>query len=461
MSSPDGAQRVTVRPIVLAAGVGKRMRSRLPKVLHRICGRPMIRYVLAAVEEAGLSRPIVVVGRGAEAVQVEVGDGATFVVQAQQRGTAHAVMTGLEAATGDEAVLVLYGDVPLLSGETVRRMLEHHRDARPGITLLTAHLADPTGYGRILRGAGGTVRHIVEETDATPEERIVREINAGTYVFAGALLREGLRHVQPVNTQGEYYLTDVVAWALESGARVDALSVQDPQEVLGVNSRRDLARAEAAMRARLLDRLMDEGVTVLDPATTFLHADVAVGEDTVIHPGSSLEGATRVGRGCVIGPNARLVDAAIDDNVTVLASTVVQSAVGEGSRVGPYSHLRPGSRLGRGVEIGNFAEVKNSTIGDGTKVHHKSYLGDATVGERVNIGAGTITCNLRDRTGKKWPTIIEDDAFIGSDTMLVAPVRVGKGATTGAGSVVTKDVPPGAVAVGVPARVIRHSEVGG
>ena len=452
---------MTVRPIILAAGVGKRMRSSLPKVLHRICGRPMIRYVLAAVDEAGLGRPVVVVGRGAEAVQVEVGDGATFVVQAEQKGTAHALLVGLEAAPDGEAVLVLYGDVPLLTGQTLERLVAQYRDARPGVTLLTASLPDPAGYGRIVRGTGGTVTRIVEEADASPDERAIREINAGTYVFDGALLREGLRHVQPTNAQGEYYLTDVIAWTLSRGARVDALPVDDPVEVLGVNSRRDLARAEAAMRERLLDRLMDGGVTVVDPQTTYVHADVAVGEDTIIQPGSSLEGTTRIGRGCVIGPNARLVDATIGDGAAVVASTVVQSTLGEGSRIGPYSHLRPGSRIGRRVEIGNFAEVKNSTIGDGSKVHHKSYLGDATIGERVNIGAGTITCNLRDRSGKKWPTIIEDEAFIGSDTMLVAPLRIGKGATTGAGSVVTKDVPPGAVVVGVPARVVRPSEVGG
>jgi bifunctional UDP-N-acetylglucosamine pyrophosphorylase/glucosamine-1-phosphate N-acetyltransferase len=301
----------------------------------------------------------------------------------------------------------------------------------------------------------------VEEADAGPAERAITEVNAGTYVFAGALLREGLRHVRPTNAQGEYYLTDVVAWTLARDARVDALAVEDPAEVLGVNSRRDLARAETALRARLLERLMDAGVTVLDPAATYVHAGVAVGEDTIIHPGCSLEGTSRIGRGCVVGPNARIVDSSIGDHVTILASTVVQSSMEEGSRIGPYSHLRPGSRIGRRVEIGNFAEVKNSTIGDETKVHHKTYLGDATIGRRVNIGAGTVTCNLRDRSGKKWPTVIEDEAFIGSDTMLIAPVRIGHGASTGAGAVVTKDVPPGAVVAGVPARLIRTSEVGG
>ncbi len=450
---------MTIQPIILAAGVGKRMRSALPKVLHRVCGRPMIRYVLAAVEEAGLPRPVVVVGRGAEAVRAELGDAADFVEQSEQKGTAHAVMVGLEAVPGAEAVLVLYGDLPLLTASPLRRLVRHHQKTRPGITLLTADVSDPTGYGRIVRAAGGAVARIVEEPDTSAEEKSIREINAGTYVFDGSLLREGLRHVQPTNAQGEYYLTDVVAWSLAQGARVDPLSVDDPAEILGVNSRRDLAQAEAAMRSRVLSRLMDAGVTIADLQTTYVHADVVVGEDTVILPGSSLEGATRIGRGCVIGPEARLVDAVIADGVMVQASTIEHSTMGEGSRIGPYSHLRPGTHVGRGVEVGNFAEIKNSTIGDGTKIHHKSYIGDATLGERVNVGAGTVTCNLRDRSGKKWPTVIEDEAFIGSDTMLVAPVRIGRGASTGAGSVVTKDIPAGAVAVGVPARVIRRSEV--
>jgi bifunctional UDP-N-acetylglucosamine pyrophosphorylase/glucosamine-1-phosphate N-acetyltransferase len=446
-----------VRPIILAAGVGLRMKSTLPKVLHRVCGRPMIRYVLDAAAEAGFGRPVVVVGRGADAVRAEVGEGALFAEQPEQRGTADAVRVGLGAADEGE-ILVLYGDVPLVRPATLRGLVARHREARPAITVLTARLHDPTGYGRIVRGPDGGVARIVEEADASPEERAIREINPGTYVFDGAALREGLGQLRPANVQGEYYLTDLIGWALASGRRVEAVAAGDSVEVLGVNSRRDLALVESAMRTRLLEGLMDAGVTVVDPQTTYVHAGVAVGEETVIHPGCSLEGATRVGRGCVLGPNARLVDAAIGERVTVLASTIVHATMADGSRIGPYSHLRPGTRVGRGVEIGNFAEMKNSTIGDRSKVHHKSYLGDATVGERVNIGAGTITCNLRDRSGTKWPTVIEDDAFIGSDSMLVAPVRIGRGATTGAGSVVTKDVPAGAVVVGVPARILRSDE---
>ncbi|MBI3974986.1 MAG: NTP transferase domain-containing protein, partial [Armatimonadetes bacterium] len=346
-----------VRPLILAAGVGKRMHSALPKVLHRVCGRPMIRYVLDAVEEAGLGWPVVVVGRGAEAVRAEVGDAATFVEQPEQRGTADAVRVGLDAVGEAETVLVLYGDVPLLTADTLRRLLAHHSEHRPGITILTGLPPDPTGYGRVVRGEAGAVARIVEEADASPEEREIREINAGIYLFDGALLRDGLPQVRPSNVQGEYYLTDVVGWALERGARVDALAEEDDEISWGVNTRQELAHVELAMRWRLVARLMRSGVTFVDRHTTYVHTGVEVGEDTVIHPGSFLEGRTRIGRGCVIGPNARLVDATIGDGVTVLSSTIVASSMADGSRIGPYSHLRPGSRIGRGVEIGNFAEV--------------------------------------------------------------------------------------------------------
>jgi len=348
---------------------------------------------------------------------------------------------------------VLYGDTPLLTPQTIRGLVELHRSSAAAVTMLTALLAEPAGYGRVLRDRSGRVQRIVEDADASPEEKQVREINAGAYVFDPAALREALGSLAPDNAQGEYYITDTVSWLLSRGRTVSAL-VGSPEETMGINSRRELAQVEAVMRRRILDRLMDEGVTIVDPLTTYVHAGVKVGRDSVIHPESHLEGATTVGRGCTIGPQARLVDASLDDEVTVVASTVEQSIVGHGTGIGPYSHLRPGTRVGRFVEIGNFAEMKNSTVGDYTKVHHQSYLGDATIGERVNIGAGTVTCNY-DGKGK-YPTVIEDGAFIGSDTMLIAPVRIGKGAVTGAGAVVNKDVPPGALAVGVPARVIKY-----
>jgi bifunctional UDP-N-acetylglucosamine pyrophosphorylase/glucosamine-1-phosphate N-acetyltransferase len=444
-----------IEAVVLAAGKGTRMVSATPKVLHPICGRPMIAYVLETLAEVGIPSPVVVVGHGGDAVRGALGDGVRYAVQAEPLGTGHAVMQALpqlEAFGG--TVLIVYGDVPFLRAETIRALLAQHREQGAAATILTDLRDDPRGYGRVIRDAHGNVRRIVEDADASPEEREVREINAGMYAIEAGALRDAVRTLQPTNAQGEYYLTDAIAALLDRGRTVAALVVSDSQEATGINSRAELARAEAAMRSALLDRLMAGGVTVVDPAATYVHAGVRVGRDTVLHPGTSLEGRTVVGEACTIGPQARLVDAEVGDRVTIVASTVTASRVGDETRIGPYSHVRPGVRLGRGVEIGNFAELKNATVGDHTKVHHMSYLGDATVGARVNIGAGTVTCNFDGRA--KHPTVIEDGAFIGSDTMLIAPVRVGRGAVTGAGAIVKRDVPAGGVAVGIPARVIRH-----
>jgi bifunctional UDP-N-acetylglucosamine pyrophosphorylase/glucosamine-1-phosphate N-acetyltransferase len=416
----------------------------------------MIHYVLTTLAEAGIGTPVVVIGRGAEELRAQLGPNVRLAEQKEQLGTAHAVMQALPLLPEDGApVMILYGDTPFLRPSTLQALFEQHQQTRATVTLLSAIVDDPTGYGRILRDKAGTVVRVVEQTDCTPEEAQIREINAGAYVFDLPPLREALPALRPTNVQGEYYLPDTIAWFLQQGRRVRAL-VADAHEILGINSRRDLAVAEAAMREKILFQLMDAGVTIIDPSSTYIHATVTVGQDTVIHPHSFLEGHTTIGGGCVIGPQARLLDATLADRVTVVASTVTESTVGEGTRIGPYSHLRPGTRLGRSVEIGNYAELKNSTIGDYTKVHHVSYLGDATVGTHVNIGAGTITCNYRHDIRGKNPTVIEDGAFIGSDSMLIAPVRIGRGAVTGAGAVVNKDVPAGAVAVGVPARVIRH-----
>lgn len=442
-----------VRAVVLAAGKGKRMHSDLPKVLHPLCGQPLLTYVLDTLDAAGIPQPLVVIGHGADDVRALVAGRAECVEQGEPLGTGHAVMQAVPHLGPAEAVLVLYGDTPLLQPATLEALLDLHRRSGAAAAMLTAELDDPRGYGRVVRRDDGAVTRVVEEADATPEDARLREINAGTYVFEPLALREGLDALRPANAQGEYYLPDLVGWLLSTGRQVTAL-VTDAETAMGINSRRELAAAEAVMRRRLLERLMDAGVTVIDPAATYVHAQVRVGRDTVIHPQSYLEGATVVGSRCAIGPQARLVDAVLMDGVRVEASTVVGSEVGEGTTIGPYSRLRPGSRIGRFVEIGNYAEIKNSTIGDHTKVHHMSYLGDATLGARVNIGAGTVTCNYDGRG--KYPTVIEDEAFIGSDSMLIAPVRIGRGAVTGAGSVVNKDVPPGGVAVGVPARVIRY-----
>lgn len=444
-----------IEAVVLAAGKGKRMASALPKVLHKICGRPMIAYVLDTLAQVGIASPVVVVGHGAEQVRVALGDGVRYAVQAEQLGTGHAVAQALPLLEDHAGtVLIVYGDVPFLRAQTIETLLAHHRAQGAAATILTDLRDDPTGYGRVVRDGRGNVRRIVEETDASPAEREIREVNVGMYAIEAGALRDALRTLEPANAQGEYYLTDAIHALLQQEHTVAAVVVSSSGEATGINSRAELARAEAAMRAMLLDELMRAGVTVIDPQATYVHAGVRVGRDTVLHPGTALEGQTTIGAECTIGPHARLIDAEVGDRVTIVASTIERSTIAEGSTIGPYSHLRPGARIGRFVEIGNYAEIKNSTIGDRTKVHHMSYIGDATVGADVNIGAGTITCNYDGRA--KHRTVIGDRAFIGSDTMLIAPVVVGEGAYTGAGSVVKRDVPPGGVAVGMPARVIRR-----
>jgi bifunctional UDP-N-acetylglucosamine pyrophosphorylase/glucosamine-1-phosphate N-acetyltransferase len=439
---------------VLAAGKGKRMNSDLPKVLHPLCGRPLIAHVLTLLSDAGVDDPVVVIGQGADGVRAVVGSRGRCVEQREQLGTGHAAVQALPLlAEASGPVLVVYGDTPLLRPDTLHALLDRRREAGAAVAMLTTDADDPAGYGRVLRDESGHVARIVEDADAAGDDARVKEINAGTYAFAPDALRAALAALTPDNAQHEYYLTDTIGWLLARGETVVAVKAP-AEETIGINSRRDLAAAEQVMRRRILERLMDDGVTIIDPASTYVHAGIPIGRDTVIHPQSFIEGVSSVGRRCTLGPHSRLNDATVADDVAVVASTVSGSSIGEGTRIGPYSHLRPGTRVGAHVAIGNYAEMKNSVIGDYTRVHHMSYLGDATVGTRVNIGAGTVTVNY-DGT-HKHPTVIEDGAFIGSDTMLIAPVRVGRGAMTGAGSVVNKDVPDGAVVVGVPARVIRH-----
>jgi bifunctional UDP-N-acetylglucosamine pyrophosphorylase/glucosamine-1-phosphate N-acetyltransferase len=447
---------MSVAAVVLAAGKGKRMRSRLPKVLHPLCGRPMLLYVLEALRPVVQGPLVVVVGEDAERVRAVLPEGVSVAVQVHPLGTGHAVACALPHLEGFEgSVVVAYGDTPLVRPEVFRLLVERHRQEGNMATLVSTLLPDPRGYGRVIRNSDGTFCRIVEEADALPEERAIREVNTGVGCFEARGLREILPRLRADNTQGEYYLTDAFRLLREGGSRVGILRVEEGEEVMGINTRKELAQAEAALRRRVLEELMASGVTVVDPATTYVDPRARIGPDTVIHPFTVIEGETSVGQGCTLGPGAHLISARLGDGVRVWWSVVEHSEIGEGSRVGPYAHLRPGCVLGRGVEVGNFAELKNARVGDRTKVHHVSYLGDAQVGREVNIGAGTVTCNLRYGVAGKQQTVIEDGAFIGSDTMLQAPVRVGAGAVTGAGTVVTHDLPPGAVAVGVPARVIR------
>ena len=434
--------------VVLAAGKGTRMKSAEPKVLHLAAGEPLIAHVLRAARSLDPVSVVVVVGHLADRVKSAIGSvpGLRFALQEPQLGTGHALLQAEPALQGARGTLVLLsGDVPLLRGRTIRALVERHQARGAAATVLTARLDRPEGYGRIIRDDEG-ITAIVEEKDATEQERGITEINSGIYAFDLAPLFEALREIGAGNAQGEYYLPDLVRIYRRRGLPVETLVLDDPREILGVNSRKELADVSATLRSTRADELMAAGVTIVDPASTWIGADVTVGADTVLHPGTYLEGTTRIGRACVINSGVRIVDSTLDDHVVINNFCVIrESHIASGAVVGPFAHLRPLADVGENAHIGNFVELKKTRVGKGSKANHLAYLGDATIGERVNVGAGTITCNY-DGT-HKHPTIIEDGAFIGSDTQLVAPVRVGTGAYVAAGSSITEDVPPGALAI--------------
>ncbi|HET8759853.1 MAG TPA: bifunctional UDP-N-acetylglucosamine diphosphorylase/glucosamine-1-phosphate N-acetyltransferase GlmU, partial [Nitrospiria bacterium] len=436
-----------VAVVVMAAGQGKRMKSALPKVLHPVGGRPMVEYALRAADALAPAHVVVVVGHGGDAVAEWVGTRALIARQDPPRGTGDAVRCALSRIPGfSGTVAVLSGDTPLVRAETVQRMVARHRESGAAVTLATMRIEHPTGYGRVLAGPDGRVTGVVEERDATTDQRAIRDVNAGLYALDAAFLRGALESLKPDNAQGEYYLPDVIGLAVEAGLAVRGEAV-DPEEVLGVNTRAELARVEAVMRERIRRRWMAEGVTLLDPARIWIDDAVAIGPDTVIAPGAWLEGETVVGSGCRIGPSSHLTDSRLGDRVTVKDGCVIDDAVIEdGASVGPFAHLRPGTILRRDARVGNFVELKKADLGAGSKANHLSYLGDAVIGADVNIGAGTITCNYDGV--KKSKTVIEDGVFIGSDSQLVAPVTVGKGAIVAAGTTVTQDVPPDALVIG-------------
>jgi len=433
--------------VVLAAGKGTRMKSALPKVLHRVGGKSMLQHVLDAANKAGSEKNIVVVGFGGQTVKEAIGSQAEFVVQEEQLGTGHAVMQAEQLLKEfDGTVMVLCGDTPLLQGDLIAKLYNEHKQAGAKATVLTAKMPDATGYGRIIRTANGAVRKIVEQKDASAEELLVDEVNSGIYCFECAALFESLAKLNCNNAQGEYYLTDVLEILGKENEKVWAVVADDYEQTLGINSRVQLAGAEHILRRRKTIELMDQGVTIMDPASTFVDMQVTVGKDTIIYPFTWLEGSTTIGESCEIGPNSRFMDTTIGNNVTAHFSYAHECVIADDVIMGPYVHLRPATKIAKGVKIGNFVEVKNSTVGEGSKLPHLSYIGDTDIGSGVNMGCGTITVNY---DGKhKFRSTIEDDAFVGCNSNLVSPVTIGKGAYVGAGSTITKDVPPAALGIG-------------
>lgn len=426
--------------VILAAGKGTRMKSKLPKVLHKIGGKPMLQHVLDAADAAGAARKVVVVGHEAELVEAMVGEQAQMALQAEQLGTGHAVMQ-TEAVLKDfcGTVMIICGDTPLLEAAELKKFYEGHVASQAAATVLTAFMDDPAGYGRIIRDADGNVLGIVEEKDAVLEQKAIKEINTGIYCVEAPLLFEVLAILTCDNAQGEYYLTDVLAKLNAMGKKVGGVATADSDMIMGINSRRQLAEVENIMRQRILNKLMDDGVTIMDPVSTFIEKGVEIGQDTVIYPYTWLEGTTKIGEDCQIGPNVRLTNVRIGNTAELQFVYGHDCEVQDNVVIGPYVHLRPYTVIGDNVKIGNFVEVKNSHVGTGSKLPHLSYIGDSDIGSSVNIGCGCITVNYDGK--KKHRTIIEDNAFVGCNSNMVAPVTIGAGAYIGAGSTITKDVP--------------------
>ncbi len=432
--------------LILAAGAGTRMKSSKPKVAHEILKKPLVRWVVDAAHAAGIDAVTTVVGNGRDRVEPLVED-TNIVVQAEQLGTAHAVKSAHEAlGSGAGSVVVLTGDSPLIRPATIERLVELQQQQDAAVVVLTMQVEDPFGYGRIVRDAEDVVCAIVEHKDCSDDQLLITECNSGFYCFDKEFLFEALDRVSTENAQGEYYLTDVLGLAYEAGKTVVALVTDDPTECLGVNSRKQLAEATACLQRRINDHHMENGVTIMDPSATWIGPDVAIAPDTEILPMSFLFGTTRVGSDCIIGPNSRLEDTTVGDGCTLEETIALQSRIDDGATCGPRAYLRPETHLCEGAKAGTHVEIKKSTIGKDSKVPHLSYVGDATIGVDVNLGAGTITCNYDGE--KKWPTTIGDRAFVGSDVMLVAPVNVGADSLIGAGSVITKDVSEGALGLG-------------
>ncbi|MCX7922233.1 MAG: bifunctional UDP-N-acetylglucosamine diphosphorylase/glucosamine-1-phosphate N-acetyltransferase GlmU [Clostridia bacterium] len=444
--------------VILAAGEGKRMRSKNSKVVHKACGKTLIEWVCQAVESAGVDHSVLVVGHRADQVKECMGDKVKYAFQTEQLGTGHAVMQAEEYLKDkDGYVIVLCGDTPLITAETVSNTIEYHKSNNNSATVITADLDDPTGYGRIVRDVNGNVLKIVEHRDTNDQEKNIKEINSGMYCFNIRDLLEALKALNNNNSQGEYYLTDTLEILINKGLKVGAIKVKDSNEILGINNRAQLAEAADILKKRILNRHMMAGVTIIDPGSTYIDEEVQIGIDSVIYPGTVLEGRTTIGEDCIIGPNARLVESRVGNGVEITNSVVLESSVDDDTHVGPFAYIRPGSKIGKQVKIGDFVEIKKSVIGDKTKVSHLTYIGDAEVGKNVNLGCGVVVVNYDG--SKKHKTVVGDNAFVGCNVNLVSPVVVGDNAYIAAGSTITEEVPENSLAIARERQVIKQDWV--
>lgn len=433
--------------VILAAGAGTRMKSKIPKVLHKVCGLSMIESVIKEVKSSHIENIIVVIGNGAEAVEEELSDmNVSFVLQKEQLGTGHAVLQAKDSIPDSGDVIVLCGDMPLITQETIKAFMRYHKENNHDISILTAELENPFGYGRIVKDDNGLVNKIVEQKDASEDELLIKEVNSGVYCFKAGILKKHLADIDNRNAQNEYYLTDLIEIGVRNKYDIGAFSLSDPKEIMGVNSRKQLAEAESLMRQRIVEKLMESGVSFIDTSNCYIDKEVEVGMDTVIYPGVILKGKTIIGENCIIGQNSRIENGTIEDNVKIQSSVIIDSIVRKGTNIGPFAYLRPGSSIGQNVKIGDFVEVKNASIGDGSKASHLAYIGDAEVGKNVNIGCGVIFVNYDGKNKNK--ITVEDDAFIGSNVNLIAPVTVRKRGFVAAGTTVTLEVPDGALCIG-------------
>lgn len=444
--------------VILAAGQGTRMKSKLYKVLHPVCGKPMVEHVIDQISGLHTEQIVTIVGHGAEKVKAQLQDRSAYALQEEQLGTAHAVVQAESMLGGKEGItLVVCGDTPLIQTSTMEALVKHHEETDAKATILTAHAEKPDGYGRIIRGEDGSVSRIVEHKDASEAERTVKEINTGTYCFDNKALFDALKNVSNENVQGEYYLPDVIEILKAAGETISAYQTDSFDETLGVNDRVALSEAERLMRARINERHMRAGVTIVDPQNTYIGPDVSIGSDTIVHPGTVLSGQTTIGEDCTIGPNSEIQHCEVGNQTVIRQSAAFDSRIGSNVNIGPFAHIRPQSTLADEVKIGNFVEVKKAAFGKGSKASHLSYIGDAEVGSDVNIGCGTITVNYDGKN--KFLTTIEDGAFIGCNSNLVAPVTVKKGAYVAAGSTITDEVPEESMAIARARQVNKENYV--